>query len=194
MTLSRSLDLDTTVAEVGRLLVPRFADWCSIQLLRDGQFETVAVQHFDPETTQWARSMRDAFPTRRDRPTGARTSCAPARASSTPSSPPSSSRRQRSTKTTSPSFGGWGSPAHSWPLNGREGVFGAVTLIHAESGRRYGDEDVAFLEEIADRVAVAFDTAALGDDLALLLASYDPSTERDLTAPDATNPRAPVDT
>ena len=80
------------------------------------------------------------------------------------------------------------------PLNGREGVFGAVTLIHAESGRRYGDEDVAFLEEIADRVAVAFDTAALGDDLALLLASYDPSTERDLTAPDATNPRAPVDT
>ena len=40
MTLSRSLDMDTTVAEVGRLLVPRFADWCSLQLLRDGQLET----------------------------------------------------------------------------------------------------------------------------------------------------------
>src|SRR3712207_7956530 len=31
MTLSRSLDLETTVAEVGRLLVPRFADWCAVQ-------------------------------------------------------------------------------------------------------------------------------------------------------------------
>ena len=30
------LDLDTTVAECGRLLVPRMADWCTLQLLRDG--------------------------------------------------------------------------------------------------------------------------------------------------------------
>ena len=43
MSLSRSLDTGTTLAEVGRLLVPRFADWCSLQLLRDGQLETVAV-------------------------------------------------------------------------------------------------------------------------------------------------------
>ena len=62
MTLSRSLDLETTVAEVGRLLVPRFADWCSLQLLRDGQLETVAVQHRDPETTEWARSMHRRLP------------------------------------------------------------------------------------------------------------------------------------
>ena len=48
MTLSRSLDMDTTVAEVGRLLVPRFADWCSLQLLRDGRLETVSLQHRGP--------------------------------------------------------------------------------------------------------------------------------------------------
>ena len=37
MTLSRSLDLETTVAEADRLLVPRFADWCLLQLLRHGR-------------------------------------------------------------------------------------------------------------------------------------------------------------
>jgi hypothetical protein len=37
MTLSRSLDLETTMAEVGRLLVPRFADWCALHLVRDGR-------------------------------------------------------------------------------------------------------------------------------------------------------------
>jgi serine phosphatase RsbU (regulator of sigma subunit) len=35
-----------------------------------------------------------------------------------------------------------------------------MTLIHAESGRRYGQEDTAFIEELATRVAVALDTAA----------------------------------
>jgi len=46
------------------------------------------------------------------------------------------------------------------PLPGRDGVVGAVSLIHAESGRRYAEEDLAFLEEVADRVALALDTAA----------------------------------
>ena len=46
------------------------------------------------------------------------------------------------------------------PLNGRDGVIGALTLIHAESGRRYGDEDVDFLEAVSDRLAVALETAA----------------------------------
>ncbi|MCW2737978.1 GAF domain-containing protein, partial [Nocardioides sp.] len=47
------------------------------------------------------------------------------------------------------------------PLAGRDGgVVGTLTLIHAESGRRYSEEDCAFLEAVADRVAVALDTAA----------------------------------
>lgn len=71
MSLSRSLDMDTTVAECARILVPRFADWYSLQLLRDGQLETVSVTHRDPQTTQWARSLLDAFPTRMDAATGA---------------------------------------------------------------------------------------------------------------------------
>ncbi|MCW2737534.1 GAF domain-containing SpoIIE family protein phosphatase, partial [Nocardioides sp.] len=46
------------------------------------------------------------------------------------------------------------------PLAGRDGgVVGTLTLIHAESGRRYSEEDCAFLEAVADRVAVALDTA-----------------------------------
>jgi serine phosphatase RsbU (regulator of sigma subunit) len=45
------------------------------------------------------------------------------------------------------------------PLAGH-GVVGALSLIHAESGRRYSDEDFAFLEAVADRVAVALGTAA----------------------------------
>ncbi len=161
MSLSRSLDMDTTVAEVGRLLVPRFADWCLLQLLRDGQLETVAVQHRDPETTEWARTLTGAFPTRMDSPTGAahvlRTGQSevypyiPAELIEATAVNAEHLRLLRTLGLTS---------AIVVPLTGRGDVVGAVTLIHAESGRHYGEEDVAFLEAVAARVAVALDTAA----------------------------------
>ncbi|MCF6378006.1 SpoIIE family protein phosphatase [Nocardioides KLBMP 9356] len=161
MSLSRSLDTGTTVAECGRILVPRFADWCSLQLLRDGQLETVAINHRDPETTAWAESLRGAFPTRMDGPTGAaqvvRTGESvlypfiPADLIEAAADGPEHLELLQRLGLTS---------AMVVPLHGRDGVIGALTLIHAESGRRYGDEDVEFLEAVADRVAVALETAA----------------------------------
>ena len=162
MTLSRSLDLETTVAEVGRLLVPRFADWCSLQLLRDGQLETVAVQHRDPETTEWARSMTGRLPDPHGRPhRRARTSCAPARSEIYPFIPAELVEATAVSDEHLAILRRLGlTSAIVAPLTGRDGIVGAVTLIHAESGRRYSDADVTFLEEMADRVALALDTAA----------------------------------
>lgn len=161
MSLSRSLDMDTTVAEVNRLLVPRFADWCSLQLLRDGRLETVALQHRDPDTTEWARSLMDAFPTRMDAPSG---SALVARTGQTEIYPFIPHELIETSATSAEHLAllrrlGLTS-AIIVPLTGRDGVVGTLTLIHAESGRRYVEEDVAFLEAVADRVAVALDTAA----------------------------------
>lgn len=161
MTLSRSLDMEGTLAEVVRLLVPRFADWCSVQLLRDGELETVAIQHRDPETTEWAWGMRNAFPTRMDAPTGGPNVVRTGRseiftfipAEMVDAAAVSDEHRAilRRMGFTS---------AIVAPLPGRDRILGVVTLIHAESGRRYTEADLAFLEEIAERVALALDTAA----------------------------------
>jgi serine phosphatase RsbU (regulator of sigma subunit) len=45
------------------------------------------------------------------------------------------------------------------PLRGRAGVIGAISLAHAESGRRYTTEDVAFLDDLSGRIGMALDTA-----------------------------------
>jgi serine phosphatase RsbU (regulator of sigma subunit) len=45
------------------------------------------------------------------------------------------------------------------PLPGRAGIIGVLTVIHAESGRRYGPEDVDYLEDVARRAALALETA-----------------------------------
>jgi signal transduction histidine kinase len=47
------------------------------------------------------------------------------------------------------------------PLVARERILGAITLVAAESGRRYGAQDLAFAEELARRAALAIDNARL---------------------------------
>lgn len=161
MTLGRSLDLQTTLAETCRLLVPRFADWCSVQLLREGQLETAAIQHRDAATTAWALSMRDAFPTDMDSPTGAPNVIRTGRSEHFPFIPQELVEAGAQSEEHLQILRRLGlTSAIVAPLTGRRGVFGVVTLIHAESGRRYGTEDLGFLEAVADRVAMALDTAA----------------------------------
>jgi serine phosphatase RsbU (regulator of sigma subunit) len=45
------------------------------------------------------------------------------------------------------------------PLTGRTGTFGAISMIYAESGRRYDTGDLALAEDLARRAAVAVETA-----------------------------------
>ena len=47
------------------------------------------------------------------------------------------------------------------PLTARGEVFGSVTLVTAESGRVYGDEDAALAQELARHAAAAIDNARL---------------------------------
>jgi serine phosphatase RsbU (regulator of sigma subunit) len=161
MTLSRSLDLETTAAEVGRLLVPRFADWCSLQLLRNGTLETVIVQHRDPETTEWARTMRDAFPVQMDAPTGGPAVVRTGVSEHYPFIPAELLEVAAQSEEHLEILRRLGfTSAIVAPLRVRDEVLGVLSLIHAESGRRYDEDDVAFLEEMADRVALAVDNAS----------------------------------
>jgi serine phosphatase RsbU (regulator of sigma subunit) len=160
MTLSRNLDLESTLAEVGLILVPRVADWYVLQLLRESQLETVAVQHRDPATTEWAHTMRGAFPTRMDSPTGAANVVRTGRSEIYPFIPADLVERTAINEEHLAILRRLGlTSAIVAPLRGREGVVGVITLIHAESGRHYSEEDLAFLEEVAGSVALALDTA-----------------------------------
>ena len=50
------------------------------------------------------------------------------------------------------------------PLIARGRTLGAITLVTAESGRRYGDADLELAEELAGRAALAVDNARLYDE------------------------------
>ncbi len=159
-TLSRSLDWDETLAEVARLLVPDLADWCSLSLLRDGTLETAAVWHRDPGTSAWAQTMRDVFPVDMAAPTGAPAVVRTGQPELYVSIPDELVEMSAVNEEHAALLRRLGLvSAMVAPVRSGGEVIGAVSLAHAESGRRYNDEDTQLLVDLASRIGTALSNA-----------------------------------
>ena len=161
--LSSSLDYRTTVSQVAQLLVPQLADWCGIQLLDErGELRQLAVAHTDPEKVKWAWELDKRYPVDMDAPVGV----------------PNVLRTQKSELYSEIAdemlVAGAVDDEHLAilrelgmasvlivPLLSRSGVIGVISLIAAESGRRYGAADQALVEELAERAGLAIDNSRL---------------------------------
>ena len=161
--LGASLDYQTTLAELSRLLVPRFSDWCAVDLLVDGEtLQRVAVHHRDPSRVALASEIFARFPPRPDDDHGS----------------------WHVIKTREPEWAaeitdamveaGADGPEHlamlrglslqsfiCVPLIARDVAIGALTVVYAESGRRYVPSDVPLCADLAGRAAAAVDNARL---------------------------------
>jgi signal transduction histidine kinase len=161
--LSSSLDYATTLAAVARLLVPRLADCCAIDVLQeDGQLQRLAVAHIDPEKVQLARDLQQGFPRNRNAPDGiykvlweGKTQFYPVIAEEMLAEGGRSLEHAEAIRKLG---------IRSLivvPLSARERTLGVITLISSESGRQFTQADVAFAEGLAFRAALAIDNSRL---------------------------------
>lgn len=161
--LGASLDPAKTLDDVARLVVPRLADWCSIDLLTEGgALERAAVAHVDPEKVALAWDLGRRLPPRPDDPHGAFAVIRARRAERIEEIPDAllaAAIPDPEILAIARSLGLRSSMCV--PLVARDRTLGALSLVSAESGRRYGDDDMAFAEELARRIAVAVDNARL---------------------------------
>jgi serine phosphatase RsbU (regulator of sigma subunit) len=160
VVLSSTLDYRTVLESIASLVVPRLADWCAIQLLEHGRLETVALAHVDQAKVAWAREVSARYPDDPDATTGAAQVARTGRSELYPYIPEeliSAAAVDDEHLQLLQEFGL--SSALVVPLTGRGGVIGALTLIYAESGRRYAEADVPFAEDLARRAALAVETA-----------------------------------
>jgi serine phosphatase RsbU (regulator of sigma subunit) len=158
--LSSSLDYRAVLEAVAGLMVPRLADWCAIQLLEGERLNTVALTHVDPAKVEWAQGVSAKYPDDMNSPTGAPNVIRTGRSELYPFIPPELLEAGAVDAEHLALINEFGlSSALVVPLVGRSGVIGAVTLIYAESGRRYEDSDVPFAEDVARRAALAVETA-----------------------------------
>ncbi len=160
IVLSASLDFAQTVDAVTRLFVPRLADWCSLQLVEQGRLVTVGLLHPDPEKVVWARQISERYPVDQDAPTGGPNVVRTGVSELYPEIADEllvagAQDEEHLALIRAVGF----SSAMTVPLPGRDGVLGAITLVHADSGRHYAKEDVPYVEDVARRAALAIETA-----------------------------------
>jgi PAS domain S-box-containing protein len=160
--LSASLDPATTLRTVSRLVVPRFADWCIIDLVaRDHTLERVAVSAGAPDTEALLLELQQYAPDWHSSQPAAEvlrtrtTMLIPAVTDETLVSTSRDARHLEIMRRLGPSS------AIAVPMVTRQRTVGAITLVRTSPGHAYGTVDVALAEELARRAALAVDNATL---------------------------------
>jgi PAS domain S-box-containing protein len=161
--ISSSLDYETTLAAVARMAVPVLADWCAVDLTNDaGGLERLAVAHVDPDKIEWARRVHERYPPDPKAPHGVYEVLRTGRAELFPqvtdemlsagARDEEHLRLLRELRLSSIMI---------VPLAARGRTLGAITFVAAESGRRFGPEDLTTAGALSQQAAYAIDNARL---------------------------------
>lgn len=161
--LARSLDKSHMLTRVAELAVPLLGDWCAVDLMDDaGTVTRLAVAHKDPAKVDLARRLQSEYPpdlnAERGLPAVLRTgrtdwmASIPAGLLEAAAQNEEHRRLLRELELASYIV---------VPLKTQERIFGAITLVSAESRRRYSEADVHIAEELAQHASAALENARL---------------------------------
>ena len=162
--LSSTLTSTTTLEDLVRLAVPRLADWCSIDLVEHGRARTVEVANVDPAAALHVRELLGDRPASTTARTGAGAAMRTGRAELLQEIPPglvTDDERPLDLLRALHLSGLAPRSAITAPLLAHGRTLGALTLVTAESGRRFTEADLALAQDLARRAALAIDNARL---------------------------------
>ncbi len=162
--LAAPLDYRTTLKSLAKLMVPRFADWCAIEMHEGDQPipELLTVAHSNPEKAHLAYEYRRRFPPRREDPYGPLAVLRSNKAQLIPELTEEDwTRNAESPEHLDILFKMEIRSALLLPISARGHSLGVLTLIYSQPGRRYTEKDVVFLEDLARRVGIMIDNARL---------------------------------
>jgi PAS domain S-box-containing protein len=166
-SLGASLDYRATLAHLDEVVVPRLADWYAVDLLGDdGELERVSIRHSDPARTALVNELLVRYPARR----GARIGAWQVMQSGQPMwAEELDEALLRDAAQDEKHFDilrGLGLRSFiRVPMTARGVTIGVMTLVHAESGRRYRESDLGLALDVARRAAAAVDNARLHEQL-----------------------------
>jgi len=160
--LTGSLERDEVIAALGRLAVPAAADWASVALREGDAITAASLVHQDPGKVAVVRRTLERFPLRLDAPFGTGRVIATGQPEVIPDVLGQPLERLHGGEAYRRALRvlGWKSLL-AVPMRARGRVVGALSLATAESGRRYGEDDLAVAQHVADLAALALDNAAL---------------------------------
>jgi PAS domain S-box-containing protein len=162
--LASSLDYETTLSNLATLAVPRFADWCTIDMVADdGSIHRLTVAHVDPEKVRRAQELADRYPADTSAPYGVPNVIRTQEPELLREIPDDLLREATAdTPELYAILEALGLKSSMCvPLVARGRALGAITFVSAESGRRYEETDLATARDLARRAAISVDNARL---------------------------------
>ncbi len=160
--LSSSLDYDTVLERLARLIVGTMADWCAIDMSEGGTIRRVVLAHADPAKSDVARQLQTYSPD----PAG----IAPLQAILERGqpllfrdlNPALLSEESALDRSQYPLLRELGMRSVMVvPLIARGALLGAITFVSTDMNRQYSETELSFAKDLASRAALAVDNARL---------------------------------
>ncbi len=155
------------LAEVPRLIVPDFADWCAVSMpSEDGTIEIVAVAHQEPERERSGRRLGELYPAHLGDGSAAARVIESGEAELLELTPEELRERARD-ETHLELLEQLGlSSAIVAPMGAGGRVVGTLSFVNERGSRRFNEDDLALATEIGRRCAVAIESARVADERA----------------------------
>jgi PAS domain S-box-containing protein len=160
--ISTSLNYEELVLDIANLSVPRIADWCAVDLVGpDGRLERLAAAHADDAMVAMVYELRERLPRLEFTPEGPASVAASGGSIFVP---------EITDKMLVAAAHGDAEQLHVLralgtasymcvPVRGRHGVMGEMVFACGQSGRRFEEDDLALVHELARRTGVAVENA-----------------------------------
>ncbi len=166
--LASTTEPRSTLGTLARIAVPELADWAAVDLFVDAErVERLAVAHVDPAKVALVEELGRRYPPNLDDPAdGLGQILRTGEPQLVPELPPG--LIEAAAKDEDHLCIMRALELRSYvcvPIASRGRVRGALTLISAESGRRFGPDDLEIAQEIARRASIALDVADAMDAL-----------------------------
>jgi PAS domain S-box-containing protein len=162
-SLATLVDYQGTLELVAGLAVPKFADWCAVDIVEnDGSLRRLAVVHVDPAKVQLAQEYNRCYPPDPGMlhgvPQVLRTGKPDMLTAIHDEMLVKGARDQGELRM----LRELGFRSYMCvPLKGRDKLIGVISFVSAESERRYTKSDLSFAEELARRAGIAIENAQL---------------------------------
>jgi serine phosphatase RsbU (regulator of sigma subunit) len=163
--LQAPMSVEHRLRRLADLAVPGVADWCAVHLVRNGRVDQMTVAHSDPEKVAFVSRLQERYPPDPAAEGGAIQVSRTGRPVLMPEIPDEllvASAVDEEHLALIRSIGL--KSAVVVPLLVRGRSLGALTLVHAESGQRFDEGDLAFAEQLAANAAIALDNARLWEE------------------------------
>ena len=158
-------DTKSAIDKISQLIVPHFAGWFTIDVLKDEQLEQLILTYDDPQKKQWAEKYREAFPVHIDSERGIAKVLRSGKSSLIPRVTPEvlnnvvleQDRLEMIEKMGLQSI-------ITVPMFSKDTISGAIKFISTTPGKYYDETDLQFAQNLAHHIGLALENAQLNEE------------------------------